>query len=464
MTPPHLWTVTQARAAMHQGDISAAEYLAELTGHRTHLAELCAFLPSTDTVPPAESRLRGPLGGIPLAVKDNIDVAGIPTTACTPALRHHSPRRHSAVWQRCAEAGAGLMGKTTMHELAYGVTGAHTDRLTARNPAHRDRLAGGSSSGTAAAVAAGIVPAGLGTDTGGSVRIPAALCGVAGFRPSTGRYPGRGVVPVSPTRDTVGVIARGVDDLRLFDAVLCGALVPVTPPPFPAPPVLAMPRATAWTDLDPEVARAAEAACDVLRAAGWTLRDLPEPLYDPAELLGAALAVPLAETRTALEDYLRGHGSPLTCETVLQSIASPDVRAVLTPLLHGPVIDPGRRRAAREVARRTAQAARRALRRSGAAAFLSPTTVTSAPPLGTGSWVRVGSRQVETFTTYIRNTAPASVWGWPSLTLPAGRTGAGLPVGLLLDAPRHHDRHLLDLGRRCERHLAAVRLAAPEIP
>ncbi|MEV6808457.1 hypothetical protein [Streptomyces sp. NPDC051132] len=157
------------------------------------------------------------------------------------------------------------------------------------------------------------------------------------------------------------------------------------------------------------MARAAEAACDVLRAAGWTLRDLPEPLYDPAGLLDAALAVPLAETRPALADYLRGHGYLLTCKAVLESVASPDIRAVLTPVLHGPVVDPARRRAAREVARRTAQAAWRALRRSGAAAFLCPTTLTPAPPLGTGRWVTVGGRQAPTFTTYIRNTAPRSM-------------------------------------------------------
>ncbi|WP_340560199.1 amidase family protein [Streptomyces sp. GSL17-111] len=465
MTAPHLWTLRRTRAALRRAEISPAEYAAELRSRQKRLADLCAFMDDAGAWPPVEPRPTGPLGGVPLAVKDNIDVAGVPTTACTPALRHHTPLRHSAAWRRCAEAGAELMGKTTLHELAYGVTGAHAEHLTARNPVDLSRLAGGSSSGTAAAVAAAIAPAGLGTDTGGSVRIPAALCGVVGFRPSTGRYPSEGVVRISPTRDTVGVLARSVDDVRLLDAVLSGERPSPPPPPPSLPPVLALPRATSWAGLDPEVARVAEEACDTLRAVGWSLLELSQPLYDSAALLEAATTVPLAETRTAVTAYLRQHGSSLTFDAVLQAIASPDVRGVLEPLLDGPAIDPGSYRAARLVGYATAGAALRALRHSGAAAFLSPTTTTPAPPIGTGEWMTSGGRERPTFTTYIRNTAPAAVWGWPSLTVPAGYTSSGLPVGLLLDAPRHHDQQLLDVGHRCAHHLSAVRRPLdPETP
>lgn len=463
MTASHLWTLRQARAALGRGAIDAVDYLARLTERKTRLAGLCAFVGDAAARPPATPPAAGPLGGMPLAVKDNIDVAGVPTTACTPALRHHTPGRDSVVWERCAEAGAVLMGKTTLHELAYGVTGAHPGELTARNPVAPDRLAGGSSSGTAAAVAAGVVPAGLGTDTGGSIRIPAALCGVVGFRPSTGRYPHQGVVRISPTRDTVGVMARSVEDVQLLDTVLSGA-PPLPDPPPSAPPVLALPRAAAWTELDPEVTRVMRAACDSLRDAGWSLRELPEPVYDTGELMEAATAVPLAETPAALTAYLSHHGSPLTGEAVIEEIASPDVRALLAPILTGHVVGPDRYHAARRAARRTAASALRALRLSEASAFMSPTTITPAPPLGTGRWVECGDRRVPTFTTYIRNTAAAAVWGWPSLTLPAGYTSHGLPVGLLLDAPRHHDRQLLALGRRCARHLPPFpRPPEPEI-
>ncbi|WP_431782529.1 amidase family protein [Streptomyces chumphonensis] len=465
MAAPHLWSLLRARTALRRGELSPAAYAAELRSRQEQLAGLRAFVDDARPGRPVEPPPTGPLSGVPLAVKDNIDVAGVPTTACTPALRHHTPMRHSAVWQRCAEAGAELMGKTTLHELAYGVTGAHADHLTARNPVDPGRLAGGSSSGTAAAVAAAIAPAGLGTDTGGSVRIPAALCGVVGFRPSTGRYPNEGVVRISPTRDTVGVLARSVSDVRLLDAVLSGEPPPPPPPTAPPPPVLALPRATSWTGLDPDVARVMENACDTLRAAGWSLLELPDPLYDTAALLEAATSVPLAETRAAVTAYLRAHGSPLTFDAVLEAIASPDVRDVLAPLLDGPVISSEQYHAARLVERATADAALRALRLSGAAAFLSPTTITPAPPRGTGERMTSGGRDLPTFTTYIRNTAPAAVWGWPSLTVPAGHTARGLPVGLLLDAPRHHDRELLDIGHRCARHLSVERRPLkPETP
>ncbi|MFJ9655742.1 amidase family protein [Streptomyces microflavus] len=416
---------------------------------------------------PHRTQVPGPLSDMLLAVKDNIDVARVPTTACTAALGQHVPLRHSGVWQRCAEADAGLMGKTTMHELAYGVTGSHEDRLTARNPFDLGRLAGGSSSGTAAAVAAGIVPAGLGTDTGGSIRIPAALCGVFGFRPSTGRYPSQGIIRISRSRDTVGVMARDVGDLRLLDSVLCGRPSPgsLTVPSRSSSPVLALPRATSWANLDPEVARVAEAACDELRAAGWSLRDLPGPLYEPDELFEAATAVPLAETRSCLDEYLGDHALSLSSRSVLEGLASPDVRALLAPLLDGPVISAEQYRAAQAVSLRTARTAAQALRSVGAEAFVSPTVVAPAPPLGTDQWVRAGADQLPTFRTYIRNTAPAAVWGWPSLTLPAGITSGGLPVGLLLDAPRHHDELLLDLGQRCALRLSSSSLAPhQEIP
>ncbi|MBE1456947.1 Asp-tRNA(Asn)/Glu-tRNA(Gln) amidotransferase A subunit family amidase [Nocardiopsis terrae] len=263
---------------------------------------------------------------------------------------------------------------------------------------------------------------------------------------------------MSPTRDTVGVMARDVDDIKVLDAVLSGHVLPSAPPPSPAQRVLVLPRATTWTDLDPEVARVVEGACDALRAAGWSLRDFPEPLYDTAELLDVATSVPLAETRAAVEDYLRGHDSPHTFDTVIEGLASPDVRAILMPLLDGPAITPDLYHSALRTGARMASRALSALESAGAAAFLSPTTITAAPPLGTGwSMLRAG-RPVPVFSTYIRNTAPSAVWGWPSLTLPAGYTSRGWPVGILLDAPPRHDRRLLDLGRLCARDLSMASL------
>ena len=164
-----------------------------------------------------------PLLGLPLAIKDNIDSAGNPTTAGMPLFRDGRLRWNAPVLQRLLDQGAKLLGKMAMHELDCGISGNDNDRRPARNPYDPERIPGGGSSGRAIAVATGMAPAGLGSDTGGSIRIPAALCGIVGLRPTTGGYPAVGVVPISSTRDTVGPVARTVCDVATLDAAITGA-------------------------------------------------------------------------------------------------------------------------------------------------------------------------------------------------------------------------------------------------
>ena len=186
----------------------------------------------TRTTKEAGGDVRGRLHGLPLVIKDNIDVAGFPTTAATPALFDHRPGRTAPVAEKLLAAGAIVMAKTNMHELAFspGITKSPGDASAlvfgghgnARNPYDTDRSPAGSSTGTAAAVGARIAPAGLGSDTGGSVRNPAAWCGITGLRPTLLRYGQTGVVPISWTRDTIGPMARTVADLQLLDEVITG--------------------------------------------------------------------------------------------------------------------------------------------------------------------------------------------------------------------------------------------------
>ena len=174
-------------------------------------------------MPPARAaESGGRLAGLPVPVKDNFDTADMPTTGGTPGLRDHRPRHNAPVVQRLIDEGACIMGKLNMHELAYGITSNNGAFGAVRNPYDPSRIPGGSSGGSGAAVAARMAPVALGSDTGGSVRIPAALCGVAGMRPTTGRYSQAGVVPISHTRDTAGPLARSVADLALFDSVITG--------------------------------------------------------------------------------------------------------------------------------------------------------------------------------------------------------------------------------------------------
>lgn len=453
------WTVSEARRMLRTGALSAEEYLHELRAAQPRPEHLGAFVYDArdDAATAARTADRdhhdGLLAGVPLVVKDNIDVAGVPTTAATAALRGHLPDRSAPVWRRLKRAGALLLAKTSMHELAYGVTGVGSYGPTAKHPTVPGRLPGGSSSGTATAVGAGLAPAGLGTDTGGSVRIPAALCGLVGFRPTTGRYPGQGLVRISPARDTAGVIARSVEDVLLLDQVLAGPRT-VLDGSRALGRVLARAGSGAWQDLDPEVARVAEAGLAALRKAGLTVVDPPDGLPSQEELLDAATAVPLAQTRAALERYLAATpGAPNFCE-VVRAVTAPDVRALLTPLLDQ---HPDPRANERATAVRTAMdaAARSCLDRCGAAAWIAPTTVLPAPPADTTDDVTLNGRKTSTFLTYIRTTAPAAVRGWPSITIPAGTTRDGLPVGLQIDAPAGADTALLVLARDCTRALQA---------
>ncbi|MES1161464.1 MAG: amidase family protein, partial [Rhizobacter sp.] len=168
---------------------------------------------------------RQPLFGVPLVFKDNIDVAGMPTTAGSPWMADHVPRLHAGVTQRLLDAGALVLGKSNLHEWSQGVTGHNHAYGPARNPHDPSRIAGGSSGGNAVVLATRAAPAAIGTDTGGSVRVPAALCGLVGFRPTIGRWPGDGLVPISPTFDTAGAMARSVADCWLLDGAVTGGPV-----------------------------------------------------------------------------------------------------------------------------------------------------------------------------------------------------------------------------------------------
>ncbi|MGH6990451.1 MAG: amidase family protein, partial [Stellaceae bacterium] len=210
-------TLQEAAAAIRGGDVSAEIYVGTLIARTKELTrlgaittpnyELCyAEAVALDQRRSAGSTL-GPLAGVPFLIKDNIDVAGLPTTACTPALRNNVAGRDAAVVAKLRAADALILGKATMHEMAMGGTSNNPGSPPVLNPYDEGVIAGGSSGGAAAGLAARLCPGGLGTDTGGSVPIPAALCGVVGLRPSTGRYANGGLLVSTVTRDVIGPMA-----------------------------------------------------------------------------------------------------------------------------------------------------------------------------------------------------------------------------------------------------------------
>lgn len=309
-------------------------------------------------------------------------------------------------------------------------------------------MAGGSSGGTAAAVAARLAPVGLGTDTGGSIRIPAALCGVVGFRPSTGRWPRRGVIPISvPSRDTAAPMARSAADCALLDAVVCGEDPQLQALP-PRGLRLGVPREF-WMDLHAGMATRLQDALKGLAAAGVVLVPMSMDV-DLAALGQVALTVAMHENLPSLRAYFADHGLPFDTHQVAGAIGSPDVRAIFNHLAQGGGPDAAAYSAAlTEVRNRWRPAWAVGLARHALDALVLPTTPLPAARIGEDETVQMDGRRWPTFDTYVRHCGPASILGLPSVSLPAGCVAEQedqLPVGLMLDGPQGSDRRLLAIA------------------
>jgi mandelamide amidase len=448
----------EAVSAMRTGEVTAEAYADALLAQCEAGRRLNAFITlepdSVREAARAADRRRaagaslGPLHGLPIPIKDSVNTRDLPTTAGTPSLRHFRPSDDAPAVARLRAAGATVLGKTNLHELSFGWTSNNLAFGAVHNPYDFARIPGGSSGGTAAAVAARMAPLGVAEDTQGSIRVPAALCGICGFRPTTGRYPTSGTAPITPLFDQIGPHARDIADLALFDRVMTGDDRPIQPTSLEGL-RLGLARGYYFGGLDPQVERVVQEALERLHAAGVVLVELALPgLSDLVSLVTGP--VQLHDVVGALTHYLQTSGAPVGFEEMLAS-ASPDVKGLFerfavpgSPL----AVTDAAYAAARDVHRPAMQRLfADCFARSGVAAILFPATMTPATLIGQADTVIILGVEIPFPTAIARNIAPGSTAGLPGLVLPAGlTTEPRLPVALELDGPAGGDRDLLGVG------------------
>jgi aspartyl-tRNA(Asn)/glutamyl-tRNA(Gln) amidotransferase subunit A len=365
----------------------------------------------------AGGRYLGPLHGIPISLKDLIDCEGTPTTAGSLVRKEHMAAADAPVTRLLRDAGAVFVGKTNLHEFAFGTTTEDSGFGPARNPHDPSRSPGGSSGGSAIAVATGMSLGTVGTDTGGSIRIPAAACGIVGLKPEWGQVSAAGVVPLSRQLDHVGPLAASVCDAwTLYNAMLpAGRRVSALPETAAVKGLrLGVPSGYLFDRLDADVERTVLATIEMLRAKGATITDVALPHADDIATVYLHLVLADAAEYHArtLESRPRDYtpNVRLRLEMARYVMAEDYIRALRGKSIIAAEVD-------------------RALH--GIDALLCPALSIPAPPIGAATMpVKGGNEAVRTL--MLRCTQPFNVSGHPAIALPCGMTPAQLPIGLQL--------------------------------
>ncbi len=442
---PFAFTIAEAAAALRNGSLTAAA-LTESVLARIEDTEpaLNAYLLVTadlarEQAARADEELasgldRGPLHGIPFALKDLFDTAGIVTTAGSGFLRDRVPDEDAFVVAKLHEAGIVLTGKLGMHEFAFGTTSDNAHFGTIHNPWNTDYTPGGSSGGSGAAAAAGSALGTLGSDTGGSIRMPAAICGVAGLKPTRGLVSRSGLVPLSTTLDHAGPLTKSVEDSTLILNAIAGH-DPSDPQSVERPPEdftrelgqdlaglrLGVPRNPLWADCDDEVAEACEAALAELRALGAETVEVELPL------LGATgrLLISQVEGAAFHERWLREHPERY----------SDEIRGKVEPGLTRPAIE-----YLRDLEKRRAIELEVLAVLEGVDLLVSPTLPLKVPTVAAGD---PGSRLASYTRSY-------NISGLPAISVPCGLDGDGLPIGLMIAGRPFAEATVCRAAHACE--------------
>ena len=455
-----LLTLTEASSRIHAGTLTSTQlthallarialYNPKVNAYITVTSEQALQQAAQLDQEAKSGHFRGPLHGIPIALKDNIDTAGIRTTAASPMFRTRVPSEDADVVRRLKASGAIILGKLNLHEFALGCTGDVSYFGPTRNPWSLDRVSGGSSAGSGASVAADLCFAALGTDTGGSIRVPSAWCGIVGIKPTTGLVSIRGIIPCAASLDHCGPMARTVEDVALMltemtgydnldiysvehprEDYLASIKQPVSGFRLGAPPEF-------YDHLEPEVAQAVSAACD-------TLSKLTRGISSRAPLP----PIPQGTSFTRLGDTAAYH-APLIKESGL-AYMPPTAMRMQMQLDHLP--------SASESS--TAHSELALIRRTIDAAFenlkvdlvVVPTTQSLPARINDSLHAEMESPDPKVAYDFFNprsgcvNTSPFDIYGLPSITVPCGFSPDGLPIGLMIAGPHFSEGKVLALA------------------
>lgn len=387
---------------------------------------------------------RGPLHGIPVALKDNFCTRGVRTTAGSNILADYVPKFDSDAAAGLARAGAIVVGKTNLHEFAYGITNENPHYGAVRNPWARERMSGGSSGGSAVAVATGMCMGALGTDTGGSIRIPASLCGVVGLKPTFGLVSVEGAIPLCESLDHVGPIARSVADVCiLLEAITGGVAIRAgwRRPNFrslrralPKRLRIGWPSEFFFDAVDGEVRARIDEAMKAFRALGARIREVAIPSLQEANELSTSLALAEATRYHQARGFFPARASEY----------GEDVRARLEMGATVPAVEYLRAREMQRTLTREFDAALELVD-----VIVAPATPTAAPQRGETE-VTLGGVKETIRSALVRVNRPANFTGHPAISIPCGFTRERLPVGLQLIGPRYGEEKLLAIAMALE--------------
>jgi len=409
-----------------RAQIDRAEKLDDLNAFITLLPERAIEAARRSDEERARGELRGPLHGIPITVKDLVHSRGVRTTSGSKIFAELVPEADAPCLRSLLDAGAVLLGKTNLHELAYGVTNVNPHYGAARNPWDTERVSGGSSGGSAVSLAAGVGFGSIGTDTGGSIRIPSSLCGTVGLKPTYGQVSREGVTPLSWSLDHVGPMARTVDDVALLYEVLTGVAASSD---APGPLVLGIHERYFFDNLAPDVEASVRAAITELERLGMKLVEVDIPEIELQTTCRNAIA--FSEASSFHEDNVLARPEDYGADT-------------LELLRLGLLIPATDYLAATRVRRLIVRAFRKAFQKIDM--LVTPATVAAAPRIGdktldNGEELRSG---------LLRLASPFNTTGFPAVSLPCGFTEDGRPIGLQLAAAPRDEKRLLELARAYE--------------